>query len=243
MIRCAATPAATAAGDNGMIRASGPLDVPVYVFDAYGTLFDVHSATMRNSVLVGPDAQRLSDLWRAKQLEYSWVYALMGAYRDFWSLTESALDVAAARIGGLTAEARQALLSAYLELSAYPEAESVLRELKARGAKTAILSNGSPDMLASAVEAGGLAGLLDATLSVDGLKTYKTDPRAYRLAQERFGVAPHEISFQSSNRWDIAGAAAFGFRAVWVNRTNGPDEYADFPPARRIADLSELLAT
>ncbi|MBM7850636.1 2-haloacid dehalogenase [Methylopila capsulata] len=225
-----------------MIGASEPRDFPVYVFDAYGTLFDVHSATMRHRELIGPDAQRLSDLWRTKQLEYAWVYALMGAYRDFWSLTEAALDVAGARIGGLSAEARRALLAAYLELSTYPEAKDVLRKLKAQGAKTAILSNGSPDMLTSAVAAAGLADLLDATLSVDGLMTYKTDPRAYRLAQERFAVAPHEISFQSSNRWDVAGAAAFGFRAVWVNRTEAPDEYADFPPARRIADLSGLLA-
>ncbi len=135
------------------------------------------------------------------------------------------------------------MLAAYLELSAYPEVKNVLRELKANGAKTAILSNGSPDMLASAVGAAGLSDLLDATLSVDGLKTYKTDPRAYRLAEERFGVSPHEISFQSSNRWDVAGAAAFGFRAVWVNRTDASDEYADFPPARRISDLSGLLAT
>jgi 2-haloacid dehalogenase len=215
----------------------------VYVFDAYGTLFDVHSAVARHRGAVGPKADVLSETWRTKQLEYAWTRTLMGRYRDFWALTEEALDVAAARVGGLAPELRVLLLDAYLELAAYPEVAGVLTALRARGAKTAILSNGSPDMLDAAISAAGLAPLLDAALSVDPLRLFKTDPRAYALVGERFGAAPHEVSFQSSNRWDVAGAAAFGFRTVWINRAGAPDEYADLPPERVLDSLGGLLAS
>lgn len=222
-----------------MAKAAG---CPVYVFDAYGTLFDVHSAVARCRAAVGPDADRLSQIWRAKQLEYSWTRSLMGRYRDFWSLTEDALDFAiAATVGELPAELRTGLLDAYRALDAYPEVPSALKALKDAGARTAILSNGSPTMLEAAIEAAGLRDLLDAALSVDALRLYKTDPRAYELVGERFAVAPADVSFQSSNRWDIAGAKAFGFRTVWINRAGAPDEYRDLPPDRVLSNLDGLL--
>ncbi len=214
----------------------------VYAFDAYGTLFDVHAAVAAHRAEVGAHADALSAMWRQKQLEYSWVRALTGRYRDFWALTAEALDTAIAATGPVPADVRARLLSAYRRLSAYPEVAAVLTELRGRGATIAILSNGSPAMLASAVDAAGLGGLVDASLSVDPLRTYKTAPAAYGLVTDRFGVAPADVSFQSSNRWDIAGAHAFGFRTVWINRAGAPDEYPDLPPDRTVRSLDALLA-
>jgi 2-haloacid dehalogenase len=213
----------------------------LYLFDAYGTLFDVHSAVARHRDEIGPQAERLSQIWRTKQLEYSWTRTLMGAYRDFAALTEEALDFAAASCGGISAGARAKLLAAYETLDAYPDARPTLAALKAAGAATAILSNGSPKMLEAAVASAGLADLVDARLSVDAIGAYKTTPAVYATATRRFGVAPDAVSFQSSNRWDVAGAVRFGFHAVWVNRAGQPDEYADLPPARVVSSLSSIV--
>lgn len=222
-----------------MVRLQG---IRACVFDAYGTLFDVHAAVARHAQEIGPQAERLSELWRVKQLEYCWVRSLAGAYRDFAELTRDALFYAAARCGGLNPALLGRLLAAYETLDAYPDARPALAALKAKGAALAILSNGSPAMLGRAVEAAGLSDLLDATISVDEIGVYKTAPQVYALATARFGVAPDEVSFQSSNRWDIAGAARFGFRTVWVNRTGLPDEYRDLPPDRIVRGLDELAA-
>lgn len=215
--------------------------LPVHVFDAYGTLFDVHAAVAAHAERIGPDANALSALWRAKQLEYTWTRSLMGRYRPFWTLTEDALDHALARFANVGAAIKPDLLAAYETLSAYPEVPGVLANLKAQGARTAILSNGSARMLGAAVEASGLAPHLDAVLSVDALETYKTDPDTYRLVCDQFDVAPGAVRFHSSNRWDIAGAHAFGFRTVWVNRAGAPDEYADLPPDAVIGTLQGAL--
>jgi 2-haloacid dehalogenase len=212
----------------------------IYVFDAYGTLFDVHSAVARHREAVGAQADRLSELWRTKQLEYTWVRSLMGVRRDFSALTQEALDFAAARCGGLSPATRAALLDAYRTLSAYPDVRPTLSALKARGARTAILSNGTPAMLADAVRAAGIGDLLDAVLSIEEAGVFKTDPRTYALVTARFDCKPAAVSFQSSNRWDIAGAVAFGFAGVWINRSGQPDEYADLAPHRVLAGLSEL---
>lgn len=212
----------------------------VYVFDAYGTLFDVHAAVRRHAAAVGPDAAALSALWRTKQLEYSWNRALSGRYRDFWQLTEDALDTAFAKVPGAPRTTREALLDAYRTLDAYPEVINVLTTLKQAGAQTAILSNGSPAMLEMAVNAAGIGALLDDVLSVDALRTYKPLPAVYELVTTRFRVFADTVSFQSSNRWDVAGATAFGFRTVWINRTGEPDEYADQPPAVTLSSLKGL---
>jgi 2-haloacid dehalogenase len=213
---------------------------PIFVFDAYGTLFDVHSAVGRHAAALGPAAARLSELWRAKQLEYTWVRSLAGAYVDFRACTQAALDYAAADIGGIAAPLHEALLAAYDRLDAHADVAPALAALKARGCRTAILSNGTPDMLAAAVRSAGLGALLDAVLSVDAAGIFKTDPRSYALATSHFGCAADAISFQSSNRWDIAGARKFGFRTVWINRQGRPDEYAELAPDRVMRDLTEL---
>lgn len=213
-----------------------------YVFDAYGTLFDVHAAVRKHAEKLGPDAQRLSSLWREKQLEYSWVRALMGQYKDFWQLTEDALDTAFALVPTADKSMRADLLSAYMTLDCYPEVPEVLTDLKATGAKLAILSNGSPEMLDAAVKAAGLSDLLDDVFSVDSLKTFKTDPKVYEEVTFSYRIYADAVSFQSSNRWDIAGATKFGFRTVWMNRTGMPDEYADLSPAATLSDLTGLPA-
>jgi 2-haloacid dehalogenase len=216
-------------------------DPPVYVFDAYGTLFDVHSAVARHRGEIGPHAERLSEIWRAKQLEYAWVRSLCGAYRDFSVLTGEALDHAAARCGGISVPVRAALLEAYRSLDAYPDVRPALGELRARGKRLAILSNGAPDMLAAAVAAAGLTELLEAVISVDEVRLFKTAPEVYALVERHLGVPPAGVSFQSSNRWDVAGAAKFGFRPVWINRAGAPDEYADLAPFATLTSLDGIL--
>jgi 2-haloacid dehalogenase len=212
----------------------------VFCFDAYGTLFDVHAAIGRHRVAAGPDADRLSEVWRTKQLEYTWTLTLAGRYEDFWTLTERALDFALARFPAVDRALKPKLLDAYRILDAFPDAAAVLHALKARGHRTAILSNGSPAMLATAVDAAGLRSDLDAVLSVDAVRMYKPRPEVYRLVTTQFGVAPADVTFVSSNRWDVMGAIAFGFRAAWVNRGRMPDEYAELAPVRVLSGLGGL---
>ena len=212
----------------------------IYVFDAYGTLFDVHSAVRKHMDAIGPAGARLSEVWRNKQLEYSWVLALTGRYRDFWSLTEDALDFTFASVPDAKRSVRTDLLEAYRTLDCYSEVPDTLRRLRENGNKTAILSNGSPDMLRSAVESAGIGELLDDVFSVDAIQTFKTAPAAYALVTEAYDTRPNDVAFQSSNRWDIAGATAFGFRCTWVNRTGQPDEYGELAPERVVSDLSGL---
>ena len=212
----------------------------IFVFDAYGTLFDVHAAIARHRAATGPDADRLSEIWRAKQLEYTWTLTLAGRYVDFWTLTERALDFALARVPSADARLKQQYLAAYQTLDAYPDARAALRELKSRGRRTAILSNGTPAMLAAAVDAAQLAPELDAVLSVDALRIYKPRREVYQLACDFFGVVAADIVFVSSNRWDVMGADAFGFQTVWINRARLPDEYGIAP--RTVNGLNQLTA-
>ncbi|WP_319533674.1 haloacid dehalogenase type II [uncultured Cohaesibacter sp.] len=220
---------------------TGTTPCSVYVFDAYGTLFDVHSAVRQHADRIGDQASRLSEIWRAKQLEYSWTRSLMERYQDFWSLTEQALDFAFDKVPDVDRSVRAELLDAYQSLSAYAEVRQVLEGLKARGVQVAILSNGSPAMLESAVAGNDLGDLFDAVLSVDPIRTFKTSKQAYDLVTTTFRCFPETVSFQSSNRWDIAGASAYGFRCIWINRAGEPDEYRDLAPVGQLKDLKGLL--
>ena len=213
----------------------------IYVFDAYGTLFDVHAAVRRHADEVGPEGQLLSALWRAKQLEYSWMLTMMGRYRDFWSLTEEALDYAFARVPEANRASRQHLLDSYWTCDVYPDVPEVIKQLKLRGAKLVMLSNGTHQMLRAAARSAGIEDEFDDILSVDDIKVYKPDPRVYDMVATRYRVFPEAVSFQSSNRWDAAGATAFGFRSVWINRNNLPEEYNDFRPAAVLPTLDGLL--
>ena len=214
-----------------------------YVFDAYGTLFDVHSAVRRHAAEIGADGQLFSTIWRAKQLEYSWVRTLMGSYLDFWELTEQALDFAFAKYPSADPALKATLLDAYRDLDCYPEVPAVLRALKAEGARVAILSNGSPKMLETAVRKAALDTVLDDVFSVDPIRRFKTDQSVYELVTTAWRLYPDAVSFQSSNRWDIAGATKFGFRTVWINRTNQPDEYRDHAPNVILPSLDRLIAS
>jgi 2-haloacid dehalogenase len=214
--------------------------VNAYVFDAYGTLFDVHAAIARHRAAAGADADRFSEIWRTKQLEYTWTLTLAGHYVDFWTLTQRALDFAFARVPSVDRTLRPKLLDAYLALDAFPDARATLSDLKAKGARLAILTNGTPRMVTAAVEAAGIADLLDAVLSVDTARRYKPRPEVYELATEALSVKPSDVAFVSSNRWDIMGAVSFGFDAFWINRAQMPDEYADFAPLQQIPNLAAL---
>jgi 2-haloacid dehalogenase len=212
-------------------------DLPVCVFDAYGTLFDVHSAVAAHRATVGAKADAVSALWRQKQIEYSWLRSLMGAHADFWQLTQDALDYAMQTHGISGGALRGQLLSAYRTLRAYPDAPACLQALRDRGRRLGILSNGSPDMLADAVSSAGLDGMFEAVLSVESVGVFKTHPRVYALVPERFNVAPQNVCFVSSNAWDVAGAAHFGFQVVWINRLSQPPENL---PGRAMAEISSL---
>lgn len=213
---------------------------PTFVFDAYGTLFDVDAAMVRHRAELGAEVQRLSDIWRAKQLEYTWTLTLAGRYIDFWTLTERALDYALARVPSVNRSLREKLLDAYFRLDAFADARVALSALRGRYGSIAILSNGSPRMLNAAVEAAGMTSLFDAVLSVDTVRKYKPQPEVYALVTGELGVAAPDVIFVSSNRWDVMGAASFGFRPIWVNRSHAPDEYADKPPLRVIPTLAAL---
>lgn len=213
-----------------------------YVFDAYGTLFDVHAAVRKHADELGSTGTQLSQIWRTKQLEYSWVRALMGSYKDFWKLTEEALDFAMAATGVDDPALRNRLLEAYWTLECFAEVPETLERLRKDGNTIAILSNGSPDMLSAAVESAGLSALIDEVFCVDAVKTFKTAPEVYRMITESWDCEPAGVAFVSSNRWDIAAAVKFGFQATWINRTDQPDEYLNYAPRAVIGSLEGLGA-
>jgi 2-haloacid dehalogenase len=212
------------------------------VFDAYGTLLDVHAAMARYAHRLGPDWQRMSSDWRAKQIEYTWVRSLAGPahHRDFWTLTQEALAHVAHRHGVTDAALLADVLAAYRVLDAYAEVPAMLASLRDMGLARAILSNGEPRMLADAVRSAGIAALLDDVLSVEAVGVFKPDPRVYQLVVDRFALPPDAIGFFSSNPWDAFGALAFGFQVFWVNRTAQPDEYGLRGKVTELADLSTL---
>lgn len=214
----------------------------IFVFDAYGTLFDVHAAIARFRDEAGPDADRMSEIWRLKQLEYTWTLTLAGHYADFWTLTQRALDFALKRVPTVPTALKSKLLEAYFQLDAFPDARAALRALKSKGHRTGILSNGSPDMLKGAVQAAQIGADLDAVLSVDVLKMFKPRPKVYRLVIDHYKCVPSDVTFVSSNRWDVMAGTSVGFNGVWVNRSKAPNEYNDFPPKQVLNDLTGLAA-
>ena len=215
-------------------------NVGACVFDAYGTLFDFNAAAARCRDDLGGDADALSAAWRTKQLQYTWLRALQDRHVDFWQVTGDALDVALASIGRHDPALRDKLLNLYLELDAFPEVPDMLSRLKAGGVKTAILSNGSPQMLQAAVKGAGLTDLLDAVLSVERVGVYKPHPKVYQMAVDWLGQAPQAICFQSSNSWDAYAASAYGCRVVWVNRYGQPGERLPGQPDHEITTLADL---
>ena len=214
-------------------------DIRTFVFDAYGTLFDVHSVVDACREVTS-DPEALSREWRAKQLEYTWLRALMGRYEDFWEVTRAALRFAVKRLRQNATEAQvDRVMAAYLSLRALPEVRETLTTLHPRFT-TAILSNGSPRMLQAAVESSGLTPFLHHVLRVDACQTYKPNPAVYALAPEVLRVAKDSIAFVSSNSFDVIGAKAFGFRVVWCNRAGAPLDELGFTPDVTVARLDEI---
>jgi 2-haloacid dehalogenase len=209
-----------------------------YVFDAYGTLFDVHSV-VEVSREISPDPMALSALWRQKQLEYTWLRSLMGRYEDFWSVTEAALRHAVRRLD-LTVTAAQIdrLMAAYLRLACFPEVPRALARLAPR--PRAILSNGSPRMLEAAVASSGLGPHLQHVLSVDAVRVFKPAPAVYALGPAALGIPAHELLFVSSNAWDATGAKAYGYRVAWCNRAGSTEEELGFAADLVVTDLDQL---
>ncbi len=210
------------------------------VFDAYGTLFDVHSAVSKYREQLGDAADPVSMLWRTKQLEYTWLRSLMKHHADFWQVTKDALDFAFDAQKIKDPDLKEDLMNAYLSLEAYVEVPDALFLLKTRGYKLAILSNGTPAMLESAVTNSGLADLIDMNLSVEDIGIFKPDPKVYQLAVDKLGLQAHEIIFQSSNAWDASGASAFGFNVAWINRFGQSKERLPGNPDFEIKTLMEL---
>ena len=219
-----------------------PIAVSACVFDAYGTIFDFASAAARCSDVLGDKAAAVTTLWRDKQLQYTWLRSLQGRHSDFWQVTGDALDFTLETLGLAEAGVRDRLMGLYRTLDCFPEVPDVLRRLKDAGFVTAILSNGSPSMLADVVAAAKLDGLLDHVWSVEEVGVFKTHPRVYQLAVDRLGVAPGAISFQSSNAWDAHAASAFGMRVVWCNRYGQRRERLPGAPDREVRSLAELPA-
>jgi 2-haloacid dehalogenase len=213
-----------------------------FVFDAYGTLFDVFSVTALCEELFPGRGTALAQLWRVKQLQYSMMRSLMGRYRDFWQLTEDGLVYACKALGlELTADSRARLSQAYLTLAAFPDVKPGLEALKALGLRLAILSNGEPKMLEAATQSSGIGALLDRVISVEEVKIFKPSPRVYGLATERLGVNPAELGFVSSNSWDVAGAASSGLRALWIQRSAAePPEELGFGAERVVHTIMDL---
>jgi 2-haloacid dehalogenase len=210
------------------------------VFDAYGTLFDFASAANRCPDVPADKMGALTACWRDKQLQYTWLRSLQGQHADFWQVTGDALSFALETLKLEQPRLHETLMQLYLTLDAFPEVPSVLERLKRAGLRTAILSNGSPQMLEAAVNNAGLAELIDAVLSVESVGIFKTAPQVYQLAVDRLGLSRTQIAFQSSNAWDAHAASAFGLRAVWCNRYGHRRERLPGKPDAEIRSLAEL---
>ena len=218
------------------------MKLKVVLFDAYGTLFDVYSVSLLAEQLFPGHGDRLSHLWRDKQIDYTRLLTLSGRYRPFWDVTRDGLRYAALRLGlALDAMAEDRLMNQYRHLSAFPENAGVLTELKKRRVRTGILSNGDPEMLAVAVKSAGFEGLLDPVISVQGVQRFKTDAAAYALGPQALGLAARDILFVSSNGWDAIGATWFGYTTLWVNRAGAPLEQLGTEPTRTGNSLRDVL--
>ncbi len=222
------------------------MTITTCIFDAYGTLFDVAAAARRAASEPGREAfakvwTKVANDWRLKQLQYTWLRAIMDAHTDFWTVTQNGLDYAL-EASGLSDDndLRERLLALYWELEAYEEVPMMLTALKDAGLNTAILSNGSPDMLSGAVKSAGLRAKFDAVLSVEDVGIFKPDPSVYQMVCDRFNCTPAEVLFVSSNGWDVAGASKFGFQATWVNRAGEPQDRLPWGPKATLETLHNI---
>ena len=210
------------------------------VFDAYGTLFDVNSAAEKCKDKIGAKWETFANFWRTTQLEYTWLRSLMKRHKNFWDITEDSLDKSM-KVFNINKNMKNELLSLYKILSPYPEVKGVLEDLKKKNFKLAILSNGTHDLLNELVESNKLTNLFDDLFSIEEVKIYKPDPRVYEIPIKKYKIKSNEITFLSSNTWDVSGGGNFGYNSIWVNRHNSVFDILDFQPENEISNLTQLL--
>ena len=210
------------------------------IFDAYGTLFDVNSAAEKCKDKIGDNWERFANYWRTTQLEYTWLRSLMKKHKDFWGVTEDSLDKSM-KVFNINTRMKDELLNLYKILSPYPEIKKVLKDLKKRNLKIAILSNGTPALLNELVESNNLTDMFDDLFSIEEVKTYKPDSRVYDLPVKKYKIKPDEVTFLSANTWDVSGGGNYGYDAVWVNRNNATFDNLDYKPKNEINNLTQLL--
>ena len=210
------------------------------VFDAYGTLFDVNSAAEKCKEKIGAKWEGFSNFWRTTQLEYTWLRSLMKRHKDFWKITEESLDKSM-KVFDINPEMKKDLLELYKVLSLYPEAKEVLENLKKRNFKISILSNGTPALLNELIRSNDLNDFFDDLFSIEAVKIYKPDSKVYELPVKKYGIKPDQITFLSSNTWDVSGGGNYGYNAIWVNRNNTIFDNLDYQPNKEINNLTQLL--
>ncbi len=215
------------------------MDFKAIVFDAYGTLFDVNSAAEKCKHKIGDKWEAFANFWRTTQLEYTWLRSLMKRHKDFWQITEDSLDKSM-KVFSIDTSMRSELLNLYKILSPYPEVKEVLKDLKKKNIKLAILSNGTPGLINELVRTNNLDAF-DDLFSIEEVKIYKPDTKVYDLPVNKYKIQPKEVIFLSANTWDVSGGGNFGYNAVWVNRNNSHFDNLDYKPKNEITNLKGLL--
>ncbi len=216
------------------------MNTKAVVFDAYGTLFDVNSAAKKCKDKIGNEWESFANFWRTTQLEYTWLRSLMRRHRDFWNVTEDSLNKSM-KVYGIDKNMKNELLDLYKVLSPYPEVNEVLKNLKNKKFKIAILSNGNPTLLNDLVTSNNLNNLFDDLFSVEEVKIYKPDPRVYELPLKKYSIKANQVTFLSANTWDVSGGGNFGYNSIWVNRNNSEFDVLDYQPKIEINNLKQLL--
>ena len=215
-------------------------NIKAIIFDAYGTLFDVNSAAEKCKNKIGDKWEPFSNYWRTIQLEYTWLRSLMKRHKDFWKITEDSLDKSM-EVFKIDFSIRNELLDLYRVLSTFSEVNDVLKKLKEKKYKLAILSNGTPSLLNELVSSNNLENIFDDVLSIEEVKTYKPHPNVYNIPIKRYQINKNNVAYLSANTWDVSAAGNYGFNAVWVNRNNGVFDNLDYVPKHEIKHLGELL--
>ena len=210
------------------------------IFDAYGTLFDVNSAAEKCKSKIGSKWENFANFWRTTQLEYTWLRSLMKKHKDFWQVTEDSLDKSM-KVFNIDSSLKNELLNLYKNLSPYPEVEKVLKNLKEKKLRLAILSNGTPKLLEELVKSNNLDSLFNDLFSVEEVKIYKPNSKVYDIPVKKYKIKPEEITFLSANTWDVSGGGNYGYNSVWVNRNKSHFDNLDYRPKNEIGDLTQLL--
>ena len=215
-------------------------DIKAIVFDAYGTLFDVNSAAEKCKGKIGDKWEGFANFWRTTQLEYTWLRSLMKRHKDFWQVTEDSLDKSM-KAFKIDSSMKNELLNLYKVLSPYPEVKEVLKKLKVKEYKLAILSNGTPALLSELVKSSNLENIFDDLFSVEEVRIYKPDSKVYDMPIKKYQIKPDEVAFLSANTWDVSGGGNYGYNAIWVNRNNNIFDNLDYEPKNEIKNLKQLI--